>query len=128
MDISIILAEILGGYLVIMSLALLIRPKYFEGISHDYRRNRAVGYLSTVITLIAGLVLIVIHKVWSMDWRLVITLFSWLILIKGIIRLYLPDIDERLISFYESKLMVNVFGIFTLIIGIYLLDKALIGF
>jgi hypothetical protein len=60
-------------------------------------------FLSGFIALILGLLIVVSHNVWVLDWRLLITLFGWFGVIKGIIRITFTEFSVK----HGEKLLKN---------------------
>jgi len=61
-------------------------------------KNPTTIYLSGFLFLMIGILLTVSHQVWAGDWRVVITIFGWLILVKGVMRIFFPDTVKKLIE------------------------------
>ena len=55
----------------------------------------ALMFLSGVITLPAGLAIVLTHNVWTADWRVLITILGWLAVIGGAIRISVPQQRRR---------------------------------
>lgn len=91
MTTSIILAQILGLYLLLMSAAMLINKSYYQETLITMLQNSGVMFLIAVISLLCGVLLVVFHNIWVPDWRVVITLLAWLGLLKGVVRLFFPN-------------------------------------
>jgi RsiW-degrading membrane proteinase PrsW (M82 family) len=67
-----------------------------------------------------GLAIILSHNVWEMSWRVVITLFGWGALIKGITYVTFPGLIMRTgISLFEGKWRKISLAI-ALLVGCYL--------
>lgn len=92
---SIFIARILGPVLVIMGLGLLVEGETFRVMAGDFLRSSALIYLSGVIALVAGLVILNLHHVWVRDWSVIITIFGWLALIGGIFRILATSLVQR---------------------------------
>jgi len=121
MDTSIFLAKALGLYLVIVSIPFFFGYKNLKPIVNEFFENRAMLFLSAILALILGIILVLIHNIWVMDWRIVITLLAWLTLLKGLVRLYLPLPSQKMARRFESKKSYLVIGAVTFIIGLFLL-------
>lgn len=90
MDLSYFLAQVMGLYFLIVGLAMLLHPAKFKGIMKGFQENKALVTYSGVIGLILGLLLVIGHNYW-MDWPVIITIISWLILLKALFRLFFLD-------------------------------------
>lgn len=110
MGISIFFARLLGPFIVIMGAGVLLNRKALARVGEDFSKSPALVYLSGVITFFIGLVIALLHDIWMLDWRLIITIFGWLALIKGIWLILLPDKSAKQSEFYlkRTKLVVVV--------------------
>ena len=91
MEHSIFLAKVLGLYLLIVPAAVLLKRKQFAEFAKEFSDNLAIVFLSGLIALILGLLMVVSHNVWTADWRAVITFIGWLTLAKGVVRISFPE-------------------------------------
>jgi hypothetical protein len=92
METSIFLAKIIGLVSVISTIAVLVRYKEHLALEEETVKNPALVYLSGVAFLALGILLVVSHFVWTLDSRLVITIMGWIILLKGIGRVFFPTL------------------------------------
>jgi hypothetical protein len=60
-------------------------------------------YLAGFLGLLGGLALLIVHNVWALDWRLVITLIGWASLFRALVTIFRPQaivsIAGRLIEY-----------------------------
>ena len=120
MEISIFLARAFAIYLIIISIAILFRRKSFLDNINAMMEHRPTLYLSAIITLILGILLVLSHNLWVANWQVVITLLAWFVLIKGTVRVLFPEWDDKWKHTFDSKKVSTTIGIIALIIGIYL--------
>lgn len=121
MDISIFLAKTLGIYLVIISLALFMNAERFKSIVYDLTNNPSLLFLTGVMALIIGILLVVSHNIWEPDWRIIITIIAWLSLIKGLIRVLFPQFANASVSiFMKNKTAYYATTFFCLLLGVAL--------
>jgi uncharacterized protein YjeT (DUF2065 family) len=71
-----------------------------------------------------SLVLILQSNVWDGSWRTVITIFAWLVLLKGVLYVLAPDSLHKFVSKKLMTLPFNVYGVIAIAAGIalYYLD------
>ncbi len=91
MQTSIFIAKLLGPILVVIGLAGLINYGRFKRLALEFIESDAMIFLSGIITLPTGLAIVNTHNVWAADWPLIITLFGWIAVFAGIVRIALPD-------------------------------------
>ncbi len=120
--ISLFLATVIGWYLVITSVFLLFRHETLKSAMNDVLAQRGLLLILAIITLILGLLLVASHNIWVMGWPVVITLFAWLVLITGLLRLFLPDMAIKMgHAFLHHPVRMKIAGVVFLIIGLFLL-------
>jgi hypothetical protein len=119
MELSIFLAKVIGLYSVIIAVGLLVRPKQVDEFMVFLKHSPAM-YLSGFLALIIGVLLVVSHNVWPNDWRVIITIFGWLSLIKGIVLLFFPTTSIRTVDTLVRGKILTSFIIAYLILGLYL--------
>jgi uncharacterized membrane protein len=84
--------------------------------------NPPVLLMLGVITLIGGLAMVLCHNIWSGGaLPIVVTLFGWSMLIRGLLLLFLPP--DAMINLFEMVRFGELFYIFaviSLVLGLYL--------
>ena len=121
MDLSIFLAKLFGLYFLIISLLLLmIRQERMLETTKALVKQPELIFFMSIINLGVGLALIIGHNIWILDWRVIITLLGWLILIRGIINIYSPTFAAKSIKIIENKPLYYFILVIYLVIGVYL--------
>ena len=121
MDISIVLAQILGLCFAILGLSMLFNKKWTALAIEEIIKNQGLTWLAGFITLVIGAVLVVLNNVWTSGLPLFITILGWLTLIKGTIVLVFPNLT---ISYYKKMNNGNIFvwgGAIVFILGLILI-------
>lgn len=122
MDITIFLAQFWGWLLVVVGSIYLLKKKTLAEEIFKLVEDRGFVLLSGWVALIIGLTTVILHNIWSADWRVVVTVFGWLTLIKGIVRIGFPKIYRKSDSFFREKTwLIQILLILMLILGIYLI-------
>ncbi len=92
MDLSILLAKFFGLYMIITGLYLIVRHDQMRFVVQNLVTNPALITFSGVLALMLGLLILLIHPVWTLDWRGAITvLFGVIPVLQGIMRLFFFD-------------------------------------
>ena len=92
---SIFIARILGPVLLIIGIGLLLEGDSFRAMAGEFLRDQGLIYVTGILTLAAGLAILNVHHVWTRDWRVLITIFGWLFLIGGIMRILAMSMAQR---------------------------------
>jgi len=88
-NLSSFLAQLWGITFILVSLVLLIKPKLLQKLFIEVENKTIMVFLG-IVTFVIGLVMVFVHNLWVLDWRVVITIIGWLTLIKGLDLLLLP--------------------------------------
>jgi hypothetical protein len=121
---SIYLARLIGPVLACAGLGMLVNSKVYQTMLVIFLRSYALIYLSGVLTLIAGIAVVHAHNVWSRDWRVIITVFGWLGIVGGILRILVPQVVESTgyVLLASTGFLIG-FGVVILAIGAFLIFK-----
>ncbi len=96
-----------------------------EVLRHPTPTNSMLIYLSGVTSMLAGLAVVNAHPSWTPDWRVIITIIGWLMLIIGIVRIVVPDLGLKAGSaLYTSPTSLIIAAIIALVAGGFLTFKA----
>jgi hypothetical protein len=107
--------------LLAVGAGILINPKPFHTMAGEVVRSVTLVYLFGLADLAAGLAIVLTHNVWVANWRVLITLIGWLMLIRGAIRVLAP---ETIMGFaakvIRNKQMIPAAGVVTGVLGLVL--------
>ncbi|CAM2844948.1 Integral membrane protein (PIN domain superfamily) [Legionella steigerwaltii] len=121
MDTSKFLSKVLGIYLIVASLAIFTNMHQFTIYVQELLKNAPLMLVLGFWTFILGLLMVVSHNVWQWNWRLLITIIAWLILLKGASIIFYPHyIDKASLLFVQNRSIAYSAAGFDLIIGIIL--------
>ncbi len=91
-----------GWLTVIVAAMFFIRPKALHDVKRLIVEDRAFGLTYGFLSLFLGLTSILLHNVWEPNWHVLITIFGWLALIKGIIVISWPEVSKN--TKYETRI------------------------
>lgn len=91
--------------MLIVGILFVIKSKESIGQLYDATVNdRGFAIASGYIALVLGLATVLLHNIWVADWRVVITVFGWLSLLKGVVRLGFPGVIGKITPFFRKRL------------------------
>ena len=118
---SIFLARLLGPILLAVGAGILINPKPFHTMAGEVVRSVTLVYLFGLFDFAAGLAIVLTHNVWVANWRVLITLLGWLLLIRGAVRILEPESIMRFAGkVMRNKRVVPISGVVTGVLGLVL--------
>ena len=121
METSIFLAKVIGLISVISTTVVIIRYKESHVFEEEAVKSSSFMYISGFIILVLGVLIVVSHPVWVLDWRIIITIFGWLVLLKDIGRIFFPDAVKRIVEKKKENRKFILGEIAVFLIGLYLL-------
>jgi hypothetical protein len=122
MDSSILLAKFWGWYLIIFFLILSLNPRRIKQIFNDLKDEKFL-IITALIAIIIGLLNIIFHNIWELNYKLIITILGWSWLIVGLALFILPKRTVSWLEFINIKLIQTIYMLL-FFIGIYLLNMA----
>ncbi|MFZ2887186.1 MAG: hypothetical protein WA021_05200 [Minisyncoccia bacterium] len=121
---TLFLAKIMGIVLIAFSAAGLARPQVVRSAIRDFDHESFARLVIGCIAIGVGAAFVLSHNVWTWDYRGLVTLFGWTVLVKGIFYLVAPkqihSITKRMLG-TESQLKAMLIG--CLVVGLYLAYK-----
>ena len=96
MERSRFIAKLIGPLCVAAGLGLLFNGEVYKAMFERGLHDHLVIYLSGVISLSVGLAIVVLHNRWVWHWPVIITVFGWLGVIGGAVRMICPQTVEQI--------------------------------
>jgi hypothetical protein len=121
MSLSIFLAQVIGLYLFLVSLAMLVHHQRFKKTAMDLTGIPLMITLTGICMLLLGLLIVVDHNIWVPDWPVVVTIIGWILLLQGLMRLFVPDAFIRMSKDMQGKMVYTLGCWVRLFVGIYLI-------
>ncbi|MDN3641204.1 hypothetical protein QWY87_00720 [Lutimonas halocynthiae] len=119
---SIFLAKFWGWFFIIFFLLFMIYPKRIKQMFSFAKDDKFIIILA-FLGIIIGLLNILVHNLWVKDWRVIITLFGWFSLIKGISQFAFPEFAYKWARKIDFKWF-QFFLFLMFIVGLTLLNQA----
>jgi len=124
METTIFLAKFWGSFLLICCLIFLLRKKLLEEL-FKLLEDKSFTLLSGYLAFLIGLVSVILHNVWVGDWRVIVTIFGWISLFKGIARLSFPQIPVKTSEkLKKNPILIQLLLVFCAILGAFLIWKS----
>lgn len=117
------LARLIGLYCILMALSMFVRGQATVDIVTRLLGDAPLMFILGVITLAAGLAMVLAHNLWSGGaLPVTVTLIGWLTLVKGLLFLFLSPETEAAIFLQGMHFQerFHVSATITLVLGIYL--------
>ena len=109
-------------YLAVGS-GMLVNPEYYKNLFEEFMEKRCMTYLylGGIMSLSIGYLLVIFHNVWAFEWGVIITIFGWLALIKGLVILVRPKVMISMIKAMTTEVFFKVMPVATTVLGVIFL-------
>ncbi|MCX7114931.1 MAG: hypothetical protein NTW08_03335 [Gammaproteobacteria bacterium] len=96
MEGSFFVSQIIGLILLATSLGFMLHPHHYQKVFHEVMSQASLKFISGMIPLIFGTLLILTHHTWHAPWDILVGVLCWLIFLKGVCRIVLPNCSDRM--------------------------------
>lgn len=100
MDSTMIIVKILAIYFIVSGLALIFKKKTFALVIKDLFAHPSITFLAGVMLVFLGGFLVFTHNVWDTNLDIFVAGVSWIILIKGIAYILIPEVLAKMVTKY----------------------------
>jgi hypothetical protein len=99
------LGTIVGCFLIFWGILLLLKFKEFSTILEELINSKPLFYTVCSLYTLAGIIIVVLHNIWLISPRLLLTLLGWAMLIEGATYCLLPHqwVKKWAKNFYHSN-------------------------
>src|SRR5262245_8018433 len=96
MNTSRYIARLMGPVLLIIGIGMIaglfVEAESYSSLMKEFIGSRALIFITGVLALLAGLAIVNAHNLWVRDWRVIVTILGWLLVLRGIMRLLFPSL------------------------------------
>ena len=121
MQASIFIAKVLGPCYFIVGIGMLLNRRYFQKVLEDYFKNAALVFFTGMAPLVFGLVIVILHNTWVANWTVLITIFGWAGIIKGVWLMLFPGSMAKMIEAYiKNPSLLMAHSVLAVVLGLFL--------
>jgi|SRR5450755_3446709 hypothetical protein len=120
---TLFLSRLIGLYCILIGLSMMTRGQATEETVTALLQNPVITLILGVLTLAAGLAMVLAHNIWSGSaLAVVVTLVGWMALIKSLFFLFLPpEIEAGLfLGRFHYQQFFYLYSAISLVLGVYL--------
>jgi len=120
---TLFLSRLIGLYCILVGLSMMTHSRASVETVTALLQNPSMTLILGVITLAAGLAMVLAHNIWSGGTLVVVvTLVGWMALVKSLFFLFLPpEMETRLfLQQLHYRQLFYLYGAISLALGVYL--------
>lgn len=117
---TVFISRMLGLYCLIASLIMFTHKSAMVEIENTLIHNPAILFIAGIITLVAGLAIVLSHNVWSGGaLPVMVTLLGWISLIKAVLLLS-PGTTVGFWDSFQYERLFYLYALISFVLGAYL--------
>lgn len=121
MERSKFLGKVIGVYLIIVGVTTFMNIHQFLTYANNLMNDASLLFVTGFFTVILGILMVVSHNIWQWNWRVIITIISWLVLLKGISILLCPvTLNKMTLQLFQDENRVYIATVIDFVIGVLL--------
>ena len=94
------IARLMGPVMLIigigMAAGMLMEGETYSSLLKEFIASRALIFITGILALTAGLAIVNAHNLWVRDWRVMVTILGWLLVLRGVMLLVFPAAVQTL--------------------------------
>lgn len=119
-SLSIFFGKFFGVYLLIMFLLFLFRKEEAHAVVKKITEDEGLLAVTGMVNLLVGVAVVVVHTIFVSDWRVLVTLLGYFMILRGVMRIAFQKNSKELLG----KMVKGTNGVVTmaviLVVGLIL--------
>ena len=117
-----LIVKVLGPLFVVVGAGMLLNADHYRKAMLDFNKSPSQNLFFSMIPLAFGVWILAVHNVWECSWKVLITIFGWIGIAKGVGLLVFPRPMSKLVEGYvKSKWAMTVNAVAGLLLGLVLI-------
>jgi vacuolar-type H+-ATPase subunit I/STV1 len=119
---TVFLSKLIGLYCILAALSMMVHRQATVETVTALLQSASLMFILGVITLAAGLAMVLAHNIWSGGaLAVIVTLVGWITLIRSLFFLFLPPEKVSLfLGLLHYQQLFYLYGAIALVLGVYL--------
>jgi len=111
------LAKLIGPVLFFIGLGAIANAPVYNTMASQFLGNLGMIYFSGILTLLAGIAIVLYHNAWEWRWYLLITILGWLAILGGILRIVAPQCTAAVGEYMIGGNALPIGGVVMIVVG-----------
>jgi len=94
------IARLMGPVMLIIGIGMiggmLTEGDAYSSVMKEFIGSRALIFITGTLALVAGVAVVNAHNLWVPDWRVIVTVLGWLLIVRGVSNLVFPGTVQTL--------------------------------
>ena len=122
-DVTFPIAIVTASLMLVLGCSMLFTTRSWLALLTEFSEQPHRLLIPGIATVVFGLIVIFNHNFWEKSWEVAITLAGWLILMKGLTFLLIPDVVNLHAKFPEPvvKMVMRIGGAVIILVALKVL-------
>jgi phosphotransferase system glucose/maltose/N-acetylglucosamine-specific IIC component len=117
---TMLVSQLAGPIIVAMGLGMLLNMKYYKKLYDVFSGSPFTVVVAAMASMLVGLLIVLDHNLWSTPQEIVVSIFGWAALVKGVLYFLAPTVLGKIGKAIVSKGLLTFAGILALALGGYM--------
>lgn len=110
--------QVIGLVYLAIGLGMLVNARFYETMLKRMIEDEVALFITGLAVLVIGYFLVAYHNIWVGGSTIIITVFGWMALLKGLMLVIIPEQSINLYKYIRiTKGQMSLYGIIVLILG-----------
>ena len=101
-----------------VGLGMLVNSGFYKKVFTDFIESAAVMYMGGIMALAFGFLVVTFHNTWTLDLQVIITVFGWLALVKGVLILVQPKMMIAVSNVMLKGALLKILAVLVILLGV----------
>jgi hypothetical protein len=102
-------ARVIGPWLVIVPGIIALRAPGMAAFASEFFKSALFVWFAGALLLFGGLLIIAFHQYWSSVAAVLISVFGWILALRGLMLMAAPELYERAATLADSTFLVRLY-------------------
>jgi len=121
METSLLIAKFMGPVLLVSGFSMLVNKNTMRTVFEDFLDSPGLIFVAGFLALMLGLAVIIFHNHWVAGWPVIITIYGWMSLFAGVLRMAFSPLVKRMgTAMMQREALMTIAAIFNVLLGAFL--------
>lgn len=121
MENTFLIAKFMGPPMIAAGFAMLVSRQGMRAVFDDFMESPALIFTAGFMAMLIGLAILIFHNHWVAGWPVIITVYGWMALVAGIVRMVAPGVVRKMgAAFMKNDAMLVIAAVMNMGLGAFL--------
>ncbi|MBU1151708.1 hypothetical protein KJ632_02670 [Patescibacteria group bacterium] len=118
MENAMAIAAVMGPFYLVLGLSVLMYAEVWQKVFKSWKKDHISLVALSMLLLVAGLISVNMYNVWEMNIWLIVTVVSWILVLKGVFYMLAPgELIKDTLDMGQNKGLLYFGGLVSVVLG-----------